>query len=184
MGLIYLCYVSVLVWFHTDEEIEAAYLKFRKRLLGIWWRDRIRNDTVRERTGLRPLGLIIKERRLRWLGHILRMEDNRISKQAVNWNINNVKKKLGRPCKNWQDPIRHDLKDIGFAWDEVEELASRRTERRHRVAQCVYDMGWTKVWGGFKLDVAECYDRFQMCLTDLFSSSSTLGWATKQGFAV
>jgi len=69
------------------------------------------------------------------------MEDSRIKKQAMNWNINNVKKKPGRPCKNWQDTIHRDLKDIGVAWDEVVELASRRNDWHQGDAQCVYEMG-------------------------------------------
>jgi len=71
------------------------------------------------------------------------MEDNRIPKQALYRNIDNVKKKPVRSCKNWQDTIRCDLKDIGVALDGVEELASRRNEWRQRVAQCVYDTGRT-----------------------------------------
>jgi len=54
---------------------------------------------------------IIKERRLRWLGHVTTMEDWRIPNQALNWN-----RKPGRPRKNWQDIIRSDLKDIGLTW--------------------------------------------------------------------
>jgi len=38
----------------------------------------VRNEEIRRKTGLRKLELIIKERRLRWLGHVLRMEDSRI----------------------------------------------------------------------------------------------------------
>jgi len=56
------------------------------------------------------------------------MEDNRISKQPLYWNVDNVKKKPGRPRKNWQDAIRCYLEVIGVAWDEVGELASRRNK--------------------------------------------------------
>jgi len=69
------------------------------------------------------------------------MEDNRIPKQALYWNIYNVKKKPGRPRKNWQDTMRHDLKDIGVGWDEADELASRRNALHQHVAQCIYDTG-------------------------------------------
>ena len=31
--------------------------------------------------------LVIKERRLRWLGHVLRMEDSRIPRQAIQWEL-------------------------------------------------------------------------------------------------
>jgi len=42
---------------------------------------RLRNEEVRQRTNLKEMNLIIKERRLRGLGHLLRMEDDRIPKQ-------------------------------------------------------------------------------------------------------
>jgi len=38
---------------------------------------------VRNEDQLRKLELIIRERRLRWLGHVLRMDDSRIPRQAT-----------------------------------------------------------------------------------------------------
>jgi len=35
--------------------------------LGITWRDKVRNEDIRKKTGSRKLEDIIKERRLRWL---------------------------------------------------------------------------------------------------------------------
>ena len=43
----------------------------------------MRNEEIRRKTGLQKLELIIKERRLRWLGHVLSMEDSRILHQAI-----------------------------------------------------------------------------------------------------
>ena len=77
--------------------------------------DKVRNEAVRQQTKLEELNLIIKERRLRWLGHVLRMEDNRIPKQAMYWQADhNTKRKPGRPRKNWIDTIRQDMKSIGM----------------------------------------------------------------------
>jgi len=47
----------------------------------------VRNEEIRRKTGLWKLELIIKERRLRWLGHVLRMEDSRIPHQATQWEL-------------------------------------------------------------------------------------------------
>jgi len=78
--------------------------------------------------------LIIKERRLRWLGHVLRMEDSRIPCQATQWEPRGYKRKPGRPKKNWMHIIRRDLKDMDIIWDEAEELAIDRAEWRQRLA--------------------------------------------------
>jgi len=86
---------------------------------------------------LRKLELIIKERRLRWLGHVLRMDDSRMPRQAIQWELRGYKRKLGRPRKNWMDIVRRDLKDMDITWDEAEELATDRAEWRQRVAQCI-----------------------------------------------
>ena len=84
------------------------------------------------------LELIIKERRLGWLGHVLRMDDSRIPRQATEWELRGYKRKPGRPRRNWMDIIRLDLKDMDITWDEAEELATDRAEWRQRVAKCTH----------------------------------------------
>ena len=95
---------------------------------------------------MQKLELIIKERRLRWLGHVLRMDDSRIPRQARQWELRGYKRKTGCPRKNWMDIIRRDLKDMDITWDEAEELVTDRAEWRQRVAQCTHlGVGWIKV---------------------------------------
>jgi len=55
-----------------------------------------------------------------------------------------VKRKPGRPRKNWIDTICQDLKAIGMAWEEAEESAANREDWRRSVAEYVYDTGWPK----------------------------------------
>jgi len=85
---------------------------------------------------LRKLELVIKERRPRWLGHVLRMEDCRIARQAIQWELRGYKRKRGRPRKNWMDIIRRDLKNMDITWDEDERLTTDRAEWHQHVAQC------------------------------------------------
>jgi len=60
----------------------------------------------------------------------VRMEDDRIPKQAMYWQMDHhVKRKPGRPGKNWIDTICQDLKTIGMAWEEAEESAANREVR-------------------------------------------------------
>ena len=66
------------------------------------------------------------------------MEDCRIPRQAIQWELRGYKRKPGWPRKNWMDTIRRDLKDMDITWDEAEELATDRAEWRQRVAQCTH----------------------------------------------
>ena len=98
--------------------------------LVITWKDKARNKDIRNQTKLQRMDLIIKERRLRWLGHVLRMEDDRIPKQAMYWQMESqIIRKPGRPRMNWIDTVARDLKSIGInCMDEAEQAAVNRKD--------------------------------------------------------
>jgi len=129
------------------KRLNVAHHKFQRRLLCITWKDKVRNEDIRNQTKLQRMDLIIKERRLRWLGHVLRMECDRIPKQATRWQIDLCTRRAGRPRSNWIDTVSRDLKSFGIM-GRCRASSSRQRDREDwhgRVAQCVFDMGWTKV---------------------------------------
>lgn len=123
------------------KKLEAAHHRWQRKLLGITWKDKIKNDEVRTRTGLQKIENIIKERRLRWLGHVMRMGSDRIPHQEMDWKLEGFKRKPGRPRKNWKDIAVKDLKTMGINWEEAAVLSTDRNEWRRCVAQCIYDAG-------------------------------------------
>ena len=56
--------------------------------------------------------------RLRWFGHVQRMEENRISKRVLYMNMG-TKRSRGRPRNRWQDQVREDGRIVGGeGWQE------------------------------------------------------------------
>ena len=96
----------------------------------------MKTSELRKKTGSRKLENIIKERRLRWLGHILRMDNSRTARQATHWELRGYKRKPGQPRKNWVYVIKRDPRQMDLTWEEVKELVNDKPEWRRRVAQC------------------------------------------------
>jgi len=63
--------------------LEAAHHKFQRRIWHISWKEKVRNVEVKGKTALQNLELIIKKRKLRWFGHVLRTNDGRLPKHFV-----------------------------------------------------------------------------------------------------
>jgi len=85
---------------------QTSLRRFVVDVLDITWKDKARNEDIRNQTKLQRMDLITKERRLRWLGHVLRMEDDRIPKQAMYWQMESqIRRKPGRPRMNWIDTV-------------------------------------------------------------------------------
>ena len=55
---------------------------------------------------------VIKSRRLRWAGHVVRMEEGRFSFKILTGKPTG-KRPLGRPRRRWEGNIRMDLEEIG-----------------------------------------------------------------------
>ena len=54
---------------------------------------------------------ILKQKRLRWLGHLCRMEDGRIPKDLLFGELATGTRPLGRPSLRFKDICKQDLKD-------------------------------------------------------------------------
>ena len=76
-----------------------------RRILGIKWFHRVRNTTVRERTGQIPASLLLKTRRLKWFGHVSRMGQERLPKALSQWRPENAKRRRGRCRTRWRDAV-------------------------------------------------------------------------------
>ena len=56
---------------------------------------------------------VIKSRRLRWAGHVARMEEGRRAFKILTGKPTG-KRPLGRPRRRWEDNIRMDFEEIGI----------------------------------------------------------------------
>ena len=56
---------------------------------------------------------VVKYRRLRWAGHVARVEEGR-SRLKILIGKPTGKRPLGRPRRRWEDNIKMDLKEIGI----------------------------------------------------------------------
>ena len=55
---------------------------------------------------------VIKSRRLRWAGHVVRIEEGRSAFKILSGKPTG-KRPLGRPKRRWEDNSRMDLEEIG-----------------------------------------------------------------------
>ena len=77
---------------------------------------------------------LLSERRLRWLGHVIRMDHQRIPRQALNWEVPGFKSGPGRLHTNWRSTVNKDLLRMGITLEEAEVAAQNRSEWCRSVA--------------------------------------------------
>ena len=87
--------------------------------------DRLRNEQIRSDLSVKPLLREIEESRLRWYGHIKRMDDVRMAKRYLEWKQQG-RRPVGRPRKRWLDGVGEALERREVLLADVEE------ERMHQ----------------------------------------------------
>ena len=102
-----------------------------RRILRIWWPNKISNKELWEKTNEEEIELQIKRRKWGWIGHSLR-KDRAIEKEVLRRNSQG-KRKIGRPKTTWRRTTEEELKRIGKSWTEVGQLAQNRRRWREFV---------------------------------------------------
>ena len=104
-----------------SKEDENTLRIFERKIIRRIWGPVIENNTLRIRSNseinkiLRGEDLVryIKSLRLRWMGHVERMENERIPKRLIHNDIIGVRKR-GRPRKRWLQDVEQDMRRMGI----------------------------------------------------------------------
>ena len=82
----------------ADEDLLDVFQRNCQRIvLGTRLTDRISNSRLYEKCGSIPLSGAITKERLRWLGHVLQMKDDRLPNIFLFGQPSRAKRKAGRP---------------------------------------------------------------------------------------
>ena len=53
-----------------DKVLNVFHMRCLRRILGITWQDKVTNYAVLEKAGIPSLHTLLKQKRMRWLGHV------------------------------------------------------------------------------------------------------------------
>ena len=97
--------------------------------------ERIRNEVVRARTGVRrELATRVGMNVLRWFGHVERMDNEQLLEKVINAKVDG-RSARGRPRFGWMDGVKRALNDRRMDIREASERARNRNEWRMIVTQ-------------------------------------------------
>ena len=116
-----------------ERQLNAFQMRSLRRILNITWQDKVPNNTVLERAGCTSMFTLLKQRRMRWLGHVVRMDDGRIPKDLLYGELVQGKRPTGRPQLRFKDVCTRDLKALNIDQNNWEATALRRSAWRQTV---------------------------------------------------
>ena len=73
------------------------------------------NDELRHRMKQEDIIKFIKSQRLRWVAHVMRMENRRTTRKIMEWKPYKTRP-VGRPRLRWMDQVEEDLRLEGEDW--------------------------------------------------------------------
>jgi hypothetical protein len=125
-------------WALTQQQLqmlERVHTSCLRRILGVRVSDRHTNVHVRTACNTASLASTLMAQRLRWLGHVCRMEADRLPHIALFSSLYGIKKraKRGKPRIRWEDCVSADLKALGFEGQEWEEVCQLRSVWRKKL---------------------------------------------------
>ena len=118
-------------WPVKEEEVcrlEHTEMQMVRWMCNVSLRDRRPSEELRNRLGIESISCVMRQMRLRWFGHIERMDmDNWVSK-CRNVEVNGARGR-GRPRKTWNQVIQGDMRKLGL----VKGLAQDRNAWKRAV---------------------------------------------------
>jgi len=118
------------------KKLEAAHHKFQRRLLGISWKDKVKNDDIKRKTGLRKLE-DSQRTKTKMVGTCHTNGGLQNTSPDYTVGVERIQEEA-RTTKDKLDGHRETQpENMDITWEEAKELAADRTEWRQRVAQCI-----------------------------------------------
>ena len=118
-------------WRMTKNDIqkcETFQNKCLKRIMKIFWPIKVTNSELREKANIKSVEETMKEKRWKYIGHILRRDRNDNRRIALQWTPEGKRKK-GRPKETWRRMAEKELKEMGWkTWEAAARVAADRQQ--------------------------------------------------------
>ena len=136
------CVVSILtyasetwtLYARQERRINNFHLRCLRRILGISWEQHLPDTEVLKQANTLSMFAILRQRRLRWLGHVHRMAPSRLPRSILYGELQAGERPVGRPRLRYKDVCKKDLQLTGIGVKEWASLAMEREAWRHLVS--------------------------------------------------
>ena len=130
----YPCYMAVrpgppiMTYASQEKRLNTFHMRCLRHILSISSKDKVSNSVVLEKADIPSMHTLLRQRRLRWLGHARRMVDGRIPKGLLYGELDLGSRRLGRPKLRFKDVCKRDMLVIGLPTNNWESLAVNRSK--------------------------------------------------------
>ncbi|BHF69189.1 hypothetical protein SprV_0301223200 [Sparganum proliferum] len=121
------------VYSKQARRLNHFHLSCLRRILRLNWQDRIPDTEVLERTGILSIYTILRQMQLRWSGHLVRMDDERLPKRLFYGDVATGSRRQGGQIRRYKDTLKSSLKRLQINPTNWEELALGRPIWRRTV---------------------------------------------------
>ena len=113
--------------------LENFHQRCLRTILKIRWQDRVTNIAVLQKSGISSIDSMLCSSQLRWSGHVVRMNDDRLPKQIFYSELTHGSRRRGRPLLRYKDTLKERLSNCDIPLDSWERLACDRPSWRSLV---------------------------------------------------
>ncbi|BHF78171.1 hypothetical protein SprV_0602128300 [Sparganum proliferum] len=121
------------VYARQARRLNHFHLSCLRRILRLNWQDRIPDTEVLERTGILSIYTMLRQMQLRWSGHLVRMDDERLPKRLFYGDVATGSRRQGGQIRRYKDTLKSSLKRLQINPTNWEELALDRPTWRRTV---------------------------------------------------
>ena len=109
-----------------ERRINSVFQRHLRTIMNITWKDHVSNHNILTKGKIPSLHALISLKRLRWLGHVTRMEDGRIPKHMLYSELCLGTRPTGRPALRFKDVCKRDMKACDIDTSSWETAAQNR----------------------------------------------------------
>ena len=113
------------------------HIRNLQKILRVTWQDKIPHNDILHRTNCESIESTLTRRTLRWVGHVIRMPEERLPKQVLYSELAEGARLAGGQKKRFKDHIKKTLKECNIDPTRLEDLAVDRTTYRSTIKQGV-----------------------------------------------
>nr|VZI37437.1 unnamed protein product [Spirometra erinaceieuropaei] len=121
------------VYANQARRLNHFYVSCLCRILWLYWQDRIPDTDMLERTGILSIYAILRQMQLRWIGHLVRMDDEQLPTRLFYGDVATGSRRQGGKIRRYKYTLKSPLKRLQINTANWDELALHRPTWRRTV---------------------------------------------------